>query len=375
MHRPYREAWFHVSWETCLREGLMKTLFNGLTARPGLAPGSLVWNGEKRDEKVRVTVIAYGDGQFEEKQVGAVDECFPLKEKAVTWINVDGVHDTSVVEGLGQRLGIHPLVLEDILHTSERPKVEDFDSYAYIVLQMLNLDHETERIEAEQLSILVGENYVVTFQEEPGDAFDPIREQIRTGKGHIRKAGADYLAYLLIDITVDYYFVVLEAIGERIEAIEEALVARPTRETLKAIHLLKREMIFLRKIVWPIRDVISRIERRETGLFKDSTLPYLRDAYDHTIQLIDTIEGFRDTLSSMLDIYLSSISNRLNEVMKVLTIIATIFIPLTFLVGVYGMNFRHMPELEWRYGYYALWAFMATVALGMLVIFKRKKWM
>jgi len=353
----------------------MKTLFNGIKGRPGLAPGSLILNGEKRTGEVCISVIAYSEGYLEEKQVTTVEECFPLRADAVTWINVDGVYDVKVVEAFGQRLGIHPLVLEDIQHLSERPKVEDFDNYAYIALQMLNLDVETERVTAEQLSILLGENYVVTFQEEQGDAFDPIREQIRTGKGRIRKAGADYLAYLLIDITVDYYFVVLESIGERMEEIEEALVTHPTRETLRAIHLLKREMIFLRKIVWPIRDVISRIERRETGLFKDSTLPYLRDAYDHTIQVIDTIEGFRDTLSSMLDIYLSSMSNRLNEVMKVLTIIATIFIPLTFLVGVYGMNFKHMPELEWRYGYYAVWAFMAAVALGMLVVFKRKKWM
>jgi magnesium transporter len=351
----------------------MRTLFSSITKEPGLPAGSLVHVGEKCPTAVRITLIDYDEAHYEEKVIESVSEAFPFKDTpSVTWINVDGICDAKVVGELGSHFGIHPLVLEDIMHASQRPKAEDFGTYAYVVLRMLNMNSQ---VEEEQLSLIVGERFVITFQEEAGDSFDPIREQIRSGKGRIRKMGADYLAYSLIDVIVDYYFEVLEAIGEKIEDVEDDLLARPTRETLKAIHDLKREMIFLRKMVWPLREVISRLERGESPLFKQTTLIYLRDVYDHTIQVIDTIEGYRDTLSGMLDIYLSSISNRLNEVMKVLTIIATIFIPLTFIAGVYGMNFKFMPELEWRYGYFVVLGFMFAVAFAMLAVFKKRKWL
>jgi magnesium transporter len=241
---------------------------------------------------------------------------------------------------------------------------------------MLHYLDQSGEIEAEQVSLILGQNFLFSFQEgKKGDLFDPIRERIRNGKGRIRKMGADYLAYALIDAVVDHYFIILEKLGERIEVLEEALVAQPTTRTLHEIHNLKREMIFLRKAIWPLREVINSLARGESSLIQESTRVYLRDVYDHTIQVIDTIETFRDMVSGMLDIYLSSVSNRLNSVMKVLTIIATVFMPLTFLAGVYGMNFKHMPELEWRWGYPVIWAVMIAIGVFMLIYFRKKKWL
>jgi magnesium transporter len=239
---------------------------------------------------------------------------------------------------------------------------------------MLYYDQREQEIEAEQVSLILGSNFVISFQEREGDVFTVIRDRIRTGKGRIRKAGADYLAYSLVDAIVDYYFVILEKLGEKIEGIEEELVTNPTPETLQTIHHLKRELIFLRKSVWPLREVISVLERGESALIQESTGIYLRDLYDHTIQVIDSIETFRDMVAGMLDIYLSSVSNKLNEVMKVLTIIATIFIPVTFIVGIYGMNFQYMPELGWRWGYPVVWLVIVVVVIAMVFYFRRKKW-
>jgi magnesium transporter len=240
---------------------------------------------------------------------------------------------------------------------------------------MLDYDREESKIKVEQVSLILGENFVISFQETEGDIFNPIRERVRNNKGRVRKMGADYLAYVLIDAVVDNYFLILEALGEQIESMEEELVANPTPETLQTIHNLKREMIFLRKSVWPLRELISGLERGESALIRESTGIYLRDVYDHTIQVIDTVETFRDMLSGMLDIYLSSVSNRMNEVMKVLTIIATIFIPLTFLAGIYGMNFEFMPELRWHWSYPLVWCVMIVIGVAMIFYFKRKKWL
>ncbi len=233
----------------------------------------------------------------------------------------------------------------------------------------------TNEILTEQVSLILGPNFVLSFQENVGDVFDQIRERIRSGKGKIRKMGADYLVYTLLDAIVDNYFIILEKIGEQIEFIEERLIINPASDTLNTIHKLKREMLFLRKSVWPLREVISGMERGESSLIKGTTKIYLRDVYDHNIQIIDTIETLRDMLSGMLDIYLTSISNRLNAVMKVLTIIATIFMPLTFLAGIYGMNFKYMPELEWKWGYPLILLIMSTIGISMLFYFKRKKWL
>jgi len=270
---------------------------------------------------------------------------------------------------------LHHLVIEDIHNTYQRPKAEDYEDFLYIVLKMISWDENLNQAQAEQVSMILGKGYVLSFKEDPGDIFDPVRVRLREGKGRIRKSGADYLAYALLDQVVDNYFLVLENLGERIESLEEELTTNPSPATLKAIHHLKRELIFLRKSVWPLREAINSLERGDSSLFQAETLVYLRDLYDHTIQVMDTIETFRDMVSGMLDIYLSSISNRMNEIMKVLTIIATIFIPLTFIAGVYGMNFANMPELQWPWGYFAVWGVMILVAGGMIIFFKRKGWL
>ena len=354
----------------------MLRLMKRRSAKTGLPPGSLVHVGEERVGEVKVTLVAYDEAHFREEEIKTVVTCFPLEDRpTVTWINVDGIHQVAVLEQLGDRLALHPLVLEDILNTGQRPKLEDFDDYLFVVLKVFRYDDQSGEMEGEQISLILGPNYVVSFQEKPGDVFDPIRERIRSSKGRIRKMGADYLAYALIDALVDHYFVVLEQVEERVEFLEEELVTNPTPETLQTIHNLKRDMIFLRKSVWPLREVIGGLERGEPLLIGESIVVYLRDVYDHTIQVIDTIETFRDMISGMLDIYLSSVSNRMNEVMKVLTIIATIFIPLTLIAGIYGMNFQYMPELGWRWGYPTVWLIMLVIGALMLVYFRRKRWL
>jgi magnesium transporter len=342
----------------------------------GLPPGTLVHVGEKKAEKVRISIIDYDEAHVEEKEAKAVEECFPFKDKpTVTWINVDGLHEVNLIEQLGAHFGLHPLLLEDILHTEQRPKLEDHEAYLFVVLKMLYYNGEAREIQAEQVSLILGSNFVISFQEREGDVFKYVRERIRNSKGRIRKVGSDYLAYALIDAIVDNYFIILEKLGETIESIEEELVTSPTPETLQTIHHLKREMIFLRKSVWPLREVISALDRGESPLIQESTDIYLRDLYDHTIQVIDSVETFRDMVSGMLDIYLSSVSNKMNEVMKVLTIIATIFIPLTFIAGIYGMNFQYMPELGWRWGYPLVWFVMGSILITMMVYFRRRKWL
>ncbi|MBN2121071.1 MAG: magnesium/cobalt transporter CorA [Candidatus Omnitrophica bacterium] len=352
-----------------------------LSKTAGMAPGDLVLVGEQRTEKVKITIIDYDENQFQEKEAESIEECFLFKQTpTVTWINIDGIHDVETIEKIGRHFDLHPLILEDILNTGQRPKYEDFENQIFIVLKMLQFLEKSNEITAEQVSILLGPNLVVSFQEKTGDVFDPIRERIRKAKGRVRKMGADYLAYTLLDSIVDSYYALLERTGETIEDMDDELVANPFPETLKKIHRLKGDTIFLRKSVWPLREVISALERGESKLIKKSTRVFLRDLYDHTIQVIDTIETFRDMLSGMTDLYLSSISNKMNEVMKVLTIIATIFIPLTFIAGIYGMNFNpdasswNMPELNWRFGYLGVWGVMLLVALLMILYFKRKKW-
>jgi len=354
----------------------MAHLIKFASKKAGLSPGTLVHVGEKKIEKTRIRIIYYDEKDFQEKEVDTIEECFPFKDRAeVTWINIDGLHEVEIIEKIGTHFNVHPLVLEDILHTGQRPKMDDLESYIYIVLKMLYYDDDEYNIKEEQFSLILGSNFVITFQERIGDIFNPVRDRIRSGKARIRKKNADYLAYALIDAVVDYYFVILERLGEKIEEMEEALLANPTPEMLQSIQGMKRTMISLRKSVWPLREVISAMERSESSLIEESTNIYLRDIYDHTIQVIDTLESYRDMVSGMLDTYLSSLSNRMNEVMKVLTIIATIFIPLTFLAGIYGMNFESMPELKWAWAYPALWIIMIVLGLLMALYFHRKKWL
>jgi magnesium transporter len=344
--------------------------------KAGLSPGTLMYIGDKKTEKPRITVIDYDAAGFIEKEVASVEECFPFKETStVTWINVDGVHDALVVEKLGRHFDIHPLVLEDIMATTQRPKTEDLGGAVFVVLRMIEFDEKCSEMTADQLSLILGPNYVLTFQETAGDCLGPVRERIRSGKGRIRKLGPDYLAYAVIDAVVDNYFFVLEKLGEKIDGLEEQLIAEPRRELLHEIHALKREMIDLRKSVWPLREVVSGLERSESPLIRKSTGVFLRDVYDHAIQVIDTVESFREMLTSMVETYLSSLSNRMNEIMKVLTIISTIFIPITFLVGLYGMNFLHMPEIKWRWGYAFVWVLIIGSVGGMFAFFRKKKWL
>jgi len=344
--------------------------------KAGLPPGTLIHIGEKMVDKVRIQLITYDEREFQEKEVTTIKECFPFKETpTITWIDIDGLHQVELIEKLGTHLDLHPLLLEDILNTGQRPKIEDYGRYLFIVLKMLEYDETENEIKAEQVSLILGSHYMISFQESIGDVFNPVRKRIKVSKGQIRKRGPDYLTYTLIDAIVDAYFVILENVGDMIEDIETELVTNPTLETLQAIHQLKREMIMLRKSVWPLREVISNLERSESPLIQETTAIYLRDVYDHTIQVIDTIETFRDMLSGMLDMYLSSISNKMNEIMKVLTIIATIFIPLTFIAGIYGMNFRYMPELEWRWGYPIIWLAIVAIMISMVVFFRRKQWL
>ncbi len=343
--------------------------------KKGLPPGTIVHTGERRGGKATISVIDYDEKGVREKAVKKVEGCYEFKgNKRTTWINVDGVHDVNVIEKIGKHFGVHPLVLEDIANTEQRPKVEDFEDYLFIVARMFYNGQKEGEVESEQISFILGKDFVISFQENEGDIFDSVRKRIRDGKGSMRKMGPDYLLYALLDAIVDNYFVILEGAGERVEDLEEALTLNPSNKTLQDIHRMKRDMIYLRKGIWPLREVINTLTRNESKLIKKGTMRYLRDVYDHTIQVIDTIETYRDILSGMVDLYLSSISNKMNEVMKVLTIIATIFIPLTFITGLYGMNFQYMPELGWVHGYPFALGIMLLVALVMFVYFKRRKW-
>jgi magnesium transporter len=345
-----------------------------ISQRAILPPGAAPANGETSDATVKITVIDYDETHFQEKIVGKISECFPFRDtETVTWINVDSLGNPKLIEDLGKCFTIHPLILEDIFNTGQRPKMEDLDQYIYLNLKMLTYLDSSKVIKIEHISIIFGHNFLISFQEDIGDVFEPVRERIRK-EGRIRKLGPDYLAYALIDGIVDNYFSVMEKLEEQVEDLEEELVTSPNPDSLQKISRLKKDMIFLRKSVWPLRELISNLERSESNLIRESTRIYLRDVYDHTIQVIDTLETFRDMVSGMIDIYLSGLSYKMNEIMKVLTLIATIFIPLTFVVGLYGMNFRNMPEIEWQYGYYSVLIVMAVMVITMLTYFRRKKW-
>lgn len=344
--------------------------------KAGLPPGTLVHIGEKKTETSKITLIHYDQNQLQEKTLDTIEECDAFKgERTVRWVNVDGIHEVDVIEKIGKYFGLHPLTLEDIVNTGHRPKAEDFDDYIFIVMKMLFYDEEEEEPRSEQVSLVLGSDFLVSFQEAPGDVFDPVRDRIRKAKGRVRKTGSDYLAYTLIDAVVDNYFSVLELIGDAIESLEEDLLAGTNQDTLEAIHNMKQDMIYLRKQVWPLRELATSLTRDESSLISETTRVYLRDVHDHTVQIIDTIESFRDVLSGLLDLYMSTVSNKMNEVMKVLTIIATTFIPLTFIAGVYGMNFKYMPELEWHWGYFTVWGVMAVMVIGMLFYFRKRAWL
>jgi magnesium transporter len=344
-----------------------------LSRKAGMPPATLVPMDEPKVEKVKITLFTYDEEKYEEKEFGSIEDAIAEGSRKVSWINIDGLHEVNVMEEIGRVYKVHPLVLEDILSTHQRPKGEEFEDYYYIVFRMLYLiDGE---IASEQVSLLLGRDFVISFQERTGDVFEPIRDRIRKGKGRIRNKGPDYLAYALMDSVVDSYFSVLEHLGDAVEQMEERLVIDASPEALLKIQRSKRNLALLRKSIWPLREVLSGLERSESPLIKKETGIFIRDVYDHTIQVIDTVETLRDLVSGMLDIYLSVVSNKMNEVMKVLTIIATIFIPLTFIAGIYGMNFKYMPELEIPWGYGGVLATMVVVALVMVFYFRRKHWL
>jgi len=344
--------------------------------KAGLPPGTLVHVGEEKAEAVRITVIDYDEQSFQEKQVTNIEECFEFKTTpTITWVNIDGIHNIEIIEKIGRHYELHPLLLEDIVTTWQRPKFEDFEKYLFIVIRMLNYNEQKQAIESEQMSLVLGKNFVISFQETIGDVFDQIRDRIRTGKGRHRKMGADYLSYSLIDAIVDNYFAILERVGEKIDAMQEDLVAERMEKTAEEIIKFKKEILQLRKSIWPLRELISGLQRSETELISEPTRVYLRDVYDHAVQVIDTVEGFRDMVSMTLEAYVSAISNNLNAIMKVLAVIATIFMPLSFIASLYGMNFKYMPELHWRWGYPVVLIVMVVATAGMVLYFRKKKWL
>lgn len=345
-------------------------------SKKGLPPGSLIYAGKPQDQPVKFEYIMFQGETFSERTFTTFSQCMSaLKTEGVHWINVDGLHDVDKIADIGQRFGIHPLTLEDVLNTQSRPKFEEYDGYLVVIMKMIRFDQPTHDIASEQLVIVLKDNTVLTFQEKDGgDAFDLVRHRLRQSKGRIRKHKADYLAYALMDAVVDCYFDVLENIGEAMEDLEERLIAQPSPELMQLLHHMKRQMISLRKSVWPLRELIASIERSDDEVLMPETHMYLRDLKDHIILIIDTIETYRDLLSGLMDLYLSSVSNRMNEIMKVLAVISTIFIPVTFIAGVYGMNFDVMPELHTRWGYFAVWLLMGTIMLSQYRYFRRRGW-
>src|SRR6516164_773501 len=344
--------------------------------RPGTAPATLVAPAEQAGHKPVVKLIEYDAHSLEEHEVENVEEVFKcLENQKVSWIDISGLGDVELFRRLGQHFQFHPLALEDALSPGQRPKVDEYEGQLFILLQMAYEDKEEELI-FEQVSLLLGKEYLVTIQELPRrDVFNPVRQRLRAAAGNARFMKSDYLAYALVDAVIDHYFPIVESLGESIEEMQATVLERPTRKRLLEVHEFRKALLQLRRAVWPTRDVLARLWRDETGLISDRTKPFLRDCYDNAIYVIDLLESYRDAVRNIMDLYLSSVSIRTNEVMRVLTLIACIFSPLTFVVGIYGMNFERMPELHWKYGYIAVWLVMVAITVVMLVYFKRKKWL
>ncbi|TCK64860.1 magnesium transporter [Winogradskyella wandonensis] len=342
----------------------------------GQVPGSVIYTGKKTNKKLHIHSFDYTKESIEETVLLNIEDASAYKEtSSVTWININGLNYTQEISNIGNQYNLHPLVLEDITHTSQRPKIDEYEDYIFVVLKMLYYD-EKEQIVVEQVSFILGKNYVLTFQEAEGDVFDTIRERLRENKGRIRGLKSDYLMYALIDAVVDNYFSVIETLGNKIEDLETELFSGNTREDINIeIQQLKREILKVRRAIFPLREIISRIEKSENSLINKRTITYYRDVYDHLIQVSENIDIYREMIWSLMDMYMTTISNKMNEVMKVLTIIATIFIPLTFIAGIYGMNFEYIPELDYRYSYFILWGIMIVLFVGMLYYFRRKKWL
>ncbi len=342
----------------------------------GQVPGTLIYTGTKSGSEIQIQSFDYTKDTIEEVVHKNIESTLSFKgTDSVSWINVNGLHHTSEIEKIGKQYGLHPLVLEDIVNTTQRPKIDEYEDYIFVALKMLYYDEE-ERITNEQVSLILGENYVLSFQESEGDVFDPIRDRLRNSKGRIRSSKSDYLMYALIDAVVDHYFSLTETLGNKVEDLETDLFSGEAKETISnEVQQLKREILRVRRAISPLREVINRIEKMENPLIHKQTITYYRDVYDHLVQVSENIDIYREMIWSLMDMYMTSISNKMNEVMKVLTIISTIFIPLTFIAGIYGMNFENMPELEYKNSYFILLIVMVLIFMLMLFYFKKKKWL
>ena len=354
----------------------MSESLSSASEKSGLPPGSLVHVGEVHAHEHKISVVNYNKSTLEKHTVKSIEELLPYKTTdTITWVIVDGLKDVSIIDAIGQHFNIHALVLEDILNTHQRPKFEEFDDYLFIVLKAISLGNEEFNVEYEQISLLLLNNFVFTFKEMPDEIFDPILNRLNNDKSQIRNLGADYLAYIILDAIVDEYFALQDTFDELIESVEDDLLNNPSTKTLSKIQKIKRELIFLRRTVSPLRELLAAIQRSESPLLNEKSRRYFGDIYDHAIRIIEALESYRDLIAGMLDIYLSSVSNKMNETMKVLTVFASIFIPLTFIAGVYGMNFEYMPELKWRWSYPVLWMVFIGVSVFLLRFFKKKKWL
>lgn len=343
--------------------------------KSGLPPGTPVFVGERKQDSIDISLISFGADTLQEIANATVTDCTRARDaQAPFWINVNGMHDVGSVQTLATLFNLHPLTTEDISNTNQRPKIEEFDDYVFFVLKMLTYNEQTHRIQNENISLILGPHYVISFQERANHLLDPIKVRLRNPKSRLRTQTTDHLIHAILDSVIDEYFVVLEKLGDHIATLDDQILSAPDKHHMKELHRLKLEMVFLRKAIWPLREKILMLEKSDSPLISNAIRPFLRDLSDHSIQIMDLVETYRDIISGLHDTFLSSMSNRMNEVIKVLTMIGTIFIPLTFIAGVYGMNFNNMPELEWQWGYYGVLGFMALLAIGMLVMFKRRKW-
>jgi len=354
----------------------MKKKRTTYTNKIGLPPGSLVYIGKERNEKVTVSEINFSPDHYEEIDLKKVNDCNSWDDPdTVTLISIIGIHDTAIIEEAGKHFSLDPMILEDIVNSQSRPKLVEFDDYLFLPINILGADLNSNEITTEHISFLLAKNGVISFQENEIKILTPLIERIRNGKGQVRKRKSDYIFYRLIDTIVDNYFFVTEHLAERIEELEEKIIQDPNAGVHEEIYDLKRKISFVKRTISPLRECISNVIKSDGDLLSESTQNYFRDVYDHLINLIETVDSQRETINDFLNLYMSAMSNKMNEVMKVLTIFASIFIPLTFIAGVYGMNFEIMPELQWKYGYLIVWGGMVIVALLLLIYFKRKKWL
>lgn len=340
--------------------------------KAGQPPGSLIYSGKSKEHTPRIHIIDYNKETFFEEYIQNVEDCEKyFHTNTITWINITGIHNSNIVEKFGTQFKLHSLVMEDILHPQQRPKMEEYEDHLFLVVRAI----DNKNFQGKQISFVLTNKVLLTFQEDEQDIFDPIRERLRNSKGRIRNLDIDYLLYAFLDAMVDNFFLVLEDLGENITNLEEKVIKDSSPRNMREIHNIKTNLILIRKSIFPAREIINSLLRDDKKYIKKETVPFLRDLYDHIIQVMDSVETYRDTMSGMMDLYLSSVSNRTNEIMKVLTLFASIFIPLTFVTGIYGMNFDILPELHWRHGYLFFWFIIMGLLGGMIIYFRKKNWL